>query len=57
MLDVYSASEEATLCIESQIAELKYVHRYSLHADTTLFTITSKYICKCSVYNETCYES
>ena len=33
------------------------MHCQNLHVDTTPTTITSKYICKCSVYGKTWYES
>ena len=56
-LDVYLASAEAVLCTDSQIAVLKCVHCQNLHVDTTLTTITSKYICKYSVYSLTWYET
>ena len=45
------------LHVDSQIAELTYVYCQNLHVDTTPITITSKYICKYSLYSENCYES
>ena len=48
---------DAALCMDSQIAALKYVQCQELHVDTTPTTITSKHICKCSVCGKNCYES
>ena len=45
------------LCVDSQIAVLKYAHCQNLHIDTTPITITNKYICKCFVCGKNWYES
>ena len=45
------------LCVDSQIAVLKYAHCQNLHIDTTPTTITSKHIYKYSVCSKTWYES
>ena len=42
---------------DSQITVLKYVHCQNLHVDTTLTTITSNHVCKCSVCGMNWYES
>ena len=57
MLSVCLASVEDDLHAESQIAALKCVHCLNFHVDTTPTTITSKYVCKCSVCNKTWYEN
>ena len=54
-LDMCFASR--VLQADSQIVALKCVHCQNLHADTTLTTITSKYIRKFSVYSKNWYES
>ena len=56
-LDMYFAASEAVLYADSQIAVLKCAHCQNLHIDTTLTTITSKCICKCSVCSKNWYES
>ena len=47
----------ADLCVSSQIAVLKYAHCQNLQIDTTPTTITSNYVCKCSVYGNNWYKS
>ena len=56
-LDIYFAAEDTALCMDSQIAALKCAYCQNLHVDTTLTTISSKYVCKCSVCGKSCYES
>ena len=57
MLDMCFESEDVAFHANSLIAVLKYVHCQNLHVDTTLTTITSKYICNCSVCSKIWYES
>ena len=57
ILDIYFETENVALHADSQIAALKFVHCQNLHVDTTLATITSKHICKYSVYSKTWYKS
>ena len=53
MLDMCFAAADAALHADSQLAALKCVHCQNLHVDTTLSFITSKNVCKCSVYSKT----
>ena len=57
MLDMCFVAEDATLRADSQITALKYMPCQNLHINTTPTTITSKYICKCSVCAKNWYES
>ena len=56
MLDTCFEAVVAALYTDSQIAELKYMHCQNLHVNTTLTSITGKYIHKCSVCHKTWYE-
>ena len=57
MLDMCFAAADVALCTDSQLTVLKCAHCQNLHVDTTPTTITSKYICKCSVHSNNWYES
>ena len=57
ILDMCFAAADTALHVDSQIAALKCVHCQNLHVDTTLTTITSKYVCKCSVCGKNWYKS
>ena len=57
MLDIYFSASDAALRAVSQIAALKYVNCQNMHVDTTLTTIASKIVHKCSVCGNTRYKS
>ena len=54
---MYFVVVNAALHVDSQIAVLKCAHCQNLHVDTIPITITSKYVCKCSVYGKNWYET
>ena len=57
MLDMCFEAAKATLCADSSIPALKYVHCQNLHVYNTTTTSTTKYIFKCSVCGKMWYNS